>query len=220
MFSSSSPPANALSPHSSPLVQRLCASARPLSPSVRVMSPATSRIRDLQTRIHSLSDRLTSGIDSHHHHHHHAADPVNDQLVAVARRVEELTAGRERLTAVANKLAAMEHLLLAPDIGDSDPKVTQELLLLEEEVIREEGVYYEQIRRNEGLLDRNHLTDVVSEGSAVIADLTAVSEDQAERARQIREETDQLMQFNADLMKCMDDMLAEWDKKIRRIENK
>ena len=180
------------------------------------VSQVSDQIRDLQTRINALTERLTSGIESHHHH---AADPLNDQLAAVATRVEELVTGRERLSAVSARLSDVEHLLLVPDMGSSDPKVTQELLVLEEEIIREECVYYEEIKRMEALLSRNHLTAGVTD-AANMAHLTAASEEEAAEARDIRQETDQLMQFNADLTKCINDMLAEWDKRIRRIEKK
>lgn len=190
------------------------------------MSSVSTQIRDLQSRINSLSERLTNGIDQHHQHQ--AEESVSDQLVSVAGRVEELLTGRERLSVVAGKLTSMEHLLIAPSIGEDeslrDAKMSEELLLLEEQVIREESMYYEEIKRLQPLLDHNHLAESVSEteskSDVTITDLTTAAEDQAEKARQVRLETDQLMQFNADLSKCINDLLAEWDKKIRRIENK
>lgn len=182
----------------------------------------TGQIRDLQTRINSLSDRLTSGIESHHH----VPDPLIDQLSSVARRVDELMSGRERLSLVSQRLAVIEPLLLVTDIGSRDPKVTQELLLLEEDVIREESLLYDEIKRMEPVLSRNHLVNGVaavtdrSNGADGIAAITSRAEEQAGESRRVREETDQLMQFHADLVLCIDSLLAEWDKKIRRIEKK
>lgn len=185
-------------------------------PAVPIMklTPITAQIRELQYRINSLSDRLTSNIDQHHHGHE---ESLMKQLTDVSSKVETLLNGREKVTEVANKLASIESLLLMPDIasGESEAKVKEELLLLEEDVVRAEAVYYAEIKRLEPVLDQNHLSADLSED--VIADLTAKAEQDAAAARQIREETDQLMQFNADLNKCMDDMLAEWDKRIKRI---
>lgn len=187
---------------------------------------AAAKVRDLQHRIDVMRSRLTAGEPSEHQHQHHqqqAADPLTDQLVLISDRVSGLLTGRDNLTALSARLTSVQDLLLLlPGDPESEERVSEQVLLLQQDVIREECAVYQDIGRLQPLLDSNHLTAAIEsvESAVDLSDLTARTEAQAAAADQVRKETDQLMQFYADLMKCTDHLMSEWDKRLKRAEHK
>ena len=205
------------------------ATASSLPPGVRL----ADRVRDLNRRIDALSERLTPGIMVGLDHHQQQQyqqqqqEPLLQQLAMISRRVSDLMAGRERLSDVASRLAALEPLITAvalttvPGAGGeaAESAAMNELLLLQEDVLREEDVYYRQIKAMEHVGKK--LTDAVGrvDGERLAA-ATLAAEQAAAEARKIRSETDALMSVYADMMKCMDSELSSWDKRLRSLKTK
>lgn len=166
-------------------------------------TPTSDRIRDLDQRITLLHQRLTAGQRQPQN------DPLVDQVIRVNSKVDDLCKSNGRIANLLSRMDLLEAVLTNESHLCSGEDLDQ-TLLLEEDRIREESVYYKEIKKHEHLLDKNHLSDSVDTD---LTERTAMAESLAKSAAQIRRETDTLMQAFADMSCTMAHVISDLNKR-------
>lgn len=156
-----------------------------------------------------MEDRITGGM-----HQIKRQQSLIQSLADINDRVISLTTGRDRFNQVFSRMTAVEPLLLRLD-PDHDPKTDKEMILLEEPRIKYSAQLLLDIKKRESLLDNHHLNsyeDLVPK----LEQLRIQSLEQLKEARQINEETRQLITVYSNMMSTMKDILVEWDKRLKK----
>ncbi len=176
------------------------------------MDPATTTLsQDLEARVDNLQERITGGLNDIQRQ-----QTLIDSLVEANDRVMSLTTGRERFHQVYSKITALESFISQVD-PFHDPRVDEEILLLEEPRIRHEARILDEIKKHEKSLDSTALHNF----DHLIPKLEEVRRKtllQLEEAEKINKETQQLIGVYNQMMTSMKDILYQWEKKLKAKE--